>query len=86
MQGYILKFTPGASKDIDKLDPVVKKRIGAKLRQYMDSGKPLAHAKPIVNHSVGSYRFKIGDYRATFDVRQNVIFILRVSHRKDIYR
>jgi mRNA interferase RelE/StbE len=32
------------------------------------------------------YRYKFGDYRAGFKLEDNQILILKVAHRKEIYR
>jgi len=62
----------------------VKKRIGKALERY--SEKPLKHASALINTTLGMYRFRIGDYRAIFDIDKENIVVLRVGHRKDIYR
>ena len=35
---------------------------------------------------IGSYRFRIGNYRVIFDIKEDQIIILRVGHRGRIYR
>jgi mRNA interferase RelE/StbE len=35
---------------------------------------------------LGSYRFRIGDYRVIFDVEGANLIVLRVGHRREIYR
>ncbi|MDH4220892.1 MAG: type II toxin-antitoxin system RelE/ParE family toxin [Candidatus Aminicenantes bacterium] len=35
---------------------------------------------------MGGYRFRIGDYRVIFDIEGNEIGVLRVGHRREIYR
>ncbi|MBC8526038.1 MAG: type II toxin-antitoxin system RelE/ParE family toxin [Candidatus Cloacimonetes bacterium] len=35
---------------------------------------------------LGSYRFRIGNYRVIFDIDEDKLVILRVGHRKNIYR
>lgn len=38
----------------------------------------------------GQYRFRIGDYRATFDLNEEgeitILYILSIKHRKNAYR
>ena len=55
---YKLLYTKSAFKDISKLDPVAKHRIGKKLRLY--SQQPLNHAKKLINPSLGTYGWQIG--------------------------
>lgn len=36
----------------------------------------------------GFYRYRVGDYRVIYKLEENVlvIFVIRIAHRKDIYR
>jgi mRNA interferase RelE/StbE len=40
----------------------------------------------MVDPAFGTYRFRIGDYRAIFDIEGSDLVILRIGHRRDIYR
>ncbi len=40
----------------------------------------------MTDSSLGSYRFRVGDYRVIFDLEGEEIVVLRVGHRKEIYR
>ncbi len=81
---YEIVFTKRAVKDLEKLEQKVKDRIIQKLRECKLD--PLAHAKKLTNPKLGSFRFKIGDYRVIFDLDDRIIVILRVGHRKTIYQ
>ncbi|MEA3223221.1 MAG: type II toxin-antitoxin system RelE/ParE family toxin [Thermodesulfobacteriota bacterium] len=81
---YKLTYTRRATKDIQELDPKIKKRIGKVLLRYEEN--PSANAVRLVNSELGTYRFRIGDYRVIFDLEGDEIVILRVGHRSDIYR
>jgi len=62
----------------------VKGRIGKTLRRYAE--EPLRYAEKLTDPRLGTYRFRIGVYRVIFDIEGNNIVILRVGHRKNIYR
>ncbi|OGH10111.1 MAG: hypothetical protein A2152_02315 [Candidatus Levybacteria bacterium RBG_16_35_6] len=81
---YKLLYTNTAFKDIKKLDIVAKKRIGKKIEEF--SKDPFSTSKKLVNSSIGSYRWRIGNYRVIFDIDNKNIVILRVGHRKEIYK
>jgi mRNA interferase RelE/StbE len=49
------------------------------------AGDPLAGAKKLTDPRIGSFRWRIGDYRAIFDVERETVVVLRVGDRKDIY-
>ncbi|MBS7251987.1 MAG: type II toxin-antitoxin system RelE/ParE family toxin [Candidatus Freyarchaeota archaeon] len=62
----------------------MQRRIAAKLKDY--AREPLRYAKKLISPKVGAYRFRIGDYRVVFDIEGEDIVILRVGHRKSIYK
>jgi mRNA interferase RelE/StbE len=79
-----LIYTRRAIKDIDRLDAKVKRRIGNTLLRYI--GDPILFAETLTDSELGSYRFRIGDYRVIFDIEEKDIVLLRVVHRKEIYK
>ncbi|MDD5731771.1 MAG: type II toxin-antitoxin system RelE/ParE family toxin [Patescibacteria group bacterium] len=81
---YDLFYTKKAVDDIKKLDSLTRKRIGKKLLGY--SNHLFEHAIKLTDSKIGGYRFRIGDYRAVFDIKGNKIIVLKVRHRKDIYK
>lgn len=81
---YKLVYTQRAIKDIEALEKNIKKRLGKTLLRYEED--PLKYARKLTNSSLGTYRFRIGDYRVIFDLEGNDIVVLRVGHRRDIYK
>jgi mRNA interferase RelE/StbE len=81
---YELVYTKRAIKDIQKLDTDVKERIGKTLSRYKEN--PLVYAEKLTESLLGTYRFRIGDYRVVFDIENNEIVVLRVGHRREIYK
>ena len=81
---FELIYTKRAFKDIQNLDQHVKLRLKKSLELF--SVSPFDHAEKLTNHSIGSYRFRVRDYRIIFDVGDERIIILHVGHRKEIYR
>lgn len=81
---YTLLYTKTAYEDILKLDNVSRKIIKKKIEEYIK--KPLAYSKKLINSSIGTYRWRAGNYRIVFDIEQDKIIILRVGHRREIYK
>jgi len=79
-------FTPRARRDWNRLDHSVQSHIRKKLAFFLESGRPLQYAEKLVDSSLGEYRFRIGDYRVIFDLEGDVILVLRVGHRREIYK
>jgi mRNA interferase RelE/StbE len=81
---YRLVYTERAVKDIKKLDQNARKRLGNILSRYRENS--FEHSKKLVDPKIGSYRFRMGDIRVVFDIEYEEIVVLRVGHRRDIYR
>ena len=81
---YNLVYTKRAVRDIKKLDSTIKKRVGTVLLKYKEN--PLDFAEALKNSDLGTYRFRIGDYRVIFDIARNDVVVLRVGHRREIYK
>jgi len=81
---WALVYSAAAKKDVEDLDPVIRKRIGKKILTLQND--PLSHAKKLVDFKPPLYRFRAGDYRVIFELGKGKIFILRIGHRSTIYR
>jgi len=81
---YRLIYTKRAVRDLKKLDQQSLNRMKRALERYVED--PLRYAEMLTNPELGTYRFRIGDYRVIFDIEGDEIVILRVGHRRDIYR
>ena len=83
---YTIVITKKAKRDIDNLEPIIKNRLGKKLKQVMAMDDIFPVVRQLVDSRIGSYRLRVGDYRILFDLEKNQIIILRVQHRKDVYK
>ena len=83
---YIIIFSTEAKKDVEKLDSQVKKRLKKTLEEISLSSDVKSLAKRLINFDDADYRLRVGDYRVTFDLQDKVIAIVRIRHRKDVYR
>lgn len=82
---FSYEFKPQAVRDFKKLPKNIQKKLIKKLDFYVGTGKPLAFSDHLINFEIGSYRFRIGDYRVIFDVNDEKIIILTLGHRKEIF-
>lgn len=85
---FEIKVDPKANRDIKKLqyaNPAVTKRI-VKLIDSLSSN-PYS-GKHLKGKKQGCYLLRSGDYRIIYEVHssQKVVHIIRIGHRKDIYR
>lgn len=57
-----------AGKQLESLPPSIQKRIVQKMRFYVTQKNPLKFAQRLTDSREGNFRFRIGEYRAVFDV------------------
>ncbi len=81
---YKVLFTHRALRDWMDLDKETRNRMARKLKEYAKD--PFKYARKLTHPKIGTYRFQIGDYRVIFDIDEGNIVILRVGHRKEIYK
>ena len=81
---FNLVYTKSSVRDIKKLDRVVKKRIKKKIEVY--SKDPIKHENLLIDTKLGTYRWRVGNYRIVFDLEAKDIVILRVRHRREVYK
>ncbi len=80
---------PAATNDLKRLPGKIAKRIVAKMDWYVAQESPLHFAKKLTDPTLGTYRFRIGDYRVLCDVHHetiSVLEVLAVRHRMNAYR
>lgn len=80
------KIKPTAVGELSRLPKDIQDRIKTKLDFYMSTGVPLHFASRLTDSDLGDYKFRIGDYRAIFEIRDGIVEILKIGNRKDIYR
>jgi mRNA interferase RelE/StbE len=87
MSKYSVQLTSHAVKDLKKLTPSIRQKI-IKQIQALSSNRFPPQFKALVGKNVAQYRLRVGDYRILYDVYEveQVILILRLGHRKDIYQ
>ncbi len=86
---YEILLTNKAEMDLLVFEKNIQKRIIFKLKFFVSSKNPLNYAKKLKNSNLGTYRFRIGNYRAIFDIDKkgniNILMILRIKHRREVY-
>lgn len=83
---YKIIFTAQAVKDIKNLDTVVKKQLKKKFVYFSRLDDIKVVAKKLHDFDAGEYRIRVGNYRIIFDLDKHTLVILRIQHRKDVYR
>lgn len=83
---YLIRFSNTASRQFQKLkDKKLKERIATAL-EYIATSPFIG--KPLQAEFKGCYSYRIGDYRViyTFFKKKKYIDIIRIDHRREVYR
>jgi mRNA interferase RelE/StbE len=86
MSSYGLLYKKPAAKSIQKLPPQIQKRLKVKLEWLVSQEDPMSLAEPLTKPADAQYRLRIGVYRILFDVKDKILIILLVRHRRDAYK
>jgi mRNA interferase RelE/StbE len=83
---YSIEFTASALREFRALGRQQQRRIGAKIDALANEPLPdgVKKLKGVSEH----FRLRVGDYRVIYRVERNrvVIVIVRIGHRREVYR
>lgn len=83
---YRIFYVASAAKALRKLDRQTTRRILEAINSLADDPRPPGCIT--LQGGDGELRIRIGDYRVVYDIVDDelVVLILRVGHRREIYR
>ena len=72
-----------AHDSLNKLEPSISRRIFKKVEELSENpfSKDIKRLK-----GSNDFRLRVGDYRVIFEIDKETIIILKVGHRKNIYK
>lgn len=71
-------------KDIPKRNTTIKKRIQTAIEKRLLT-EPDKYSEPLRNTLKGYRKLRVVDYRIVLRVEKDIIYILGICHRKDVY-
>ncbi|NOY29357.1 MAG: type II toxin-antitoxin system RelE/ParE family toxin [Planctomycetes bacterium] len=85
-QKYSIVFAPAVLRQLRKLPTRDQKRIVREIELLEDNPRPSGVKKLIGEDNF--WRIRIGDYRVVYEIKDAklLVLVLRIAHRKDIYR
>lgn len=86
MAPYVVRFTKRADRDLDRLPGDLRVRAIRMIESLAGNPRPNGSIK--LSGKEDMYRIRVGDYRIIYEVQDKVllILVLRVGHRRDVYR
>lgn len=86
---WTVSFEPRALGELKKLDRSAQRRVLRFLEgRIAGDPAPRDFGKPLTGDKVGLWRYRIGDYRVVcrIDDENLAVLVLRIAHRKHVYR
>ena len=83
---YEVYLEKAAERDLNRLDPHLFARMISQIRRLKFNPRP--HGCKKLSASANDWRLRVGDYRILYEIQDNsrVVRIIRIRHRRDVYR
>lgn len=81
-------FAAQARKEFLKLDKPIQKQIQTFLIKLQGLQDPRTSGKALTGNLAKKWRYRVGDYRLICEIEDEKILItvLRIAHRKEVYK
>ena len=80
-----VEWSEEAIRDLEKLDEPVARRILKKITWFSRNFQSIV-PEPLAGPLKGTFKLRVGDWRAVYTVEGGVVIIQSVGHRGGIYR
>lgn len=87
MVRYSIRIKASAAKEIEAIEPKkVRRQVVEKVRMLADDPRPRGCEK--LSGQSNRYRIRHGVYRIVYSVEKDelIIFVVKVGHRREVYR
>lgn len=83
---YSLLIDDKVIKDLKQIDKLWQKKILEVIKTKLTQNPHLG--KPLVGNLSPYYRLRVGDYRIIYEIKEDevVVIVVKISHRKDVYK
>ena len=81
---YKLTYKRSVAKDLDHLSRQTQRRILDKIEAELTANS-LAHPA-LKGPYAGLRRLRVGDYQVIYTVQEEEVLVLRIGHRREVYR
>jgi len=81
---FRLLYHPLVAEDIKGIPRNIKNRISLAIEKRLLID-PVKAGRPLRQSLVGHRKMRVGDYRIIYRVELDVIIVLKIGHRKDVY-
>lgn len=86
MADYAITFARSARAELEGLDATIARRVISRIEALAQLPRPSGGKK--LKGEQNLWRIRIGDYRVVYSVddRQRIVDVVRIRHRREVYR
>jgi mRNA interferase RelE/StbE len=83
---YTIEFSRSADREFRKLPLQIQSRLRPRIESLSLNPRP-TDAKKLAGKEY-AWRIRVGDYRVVYEVHDRILYVLlvRVAHRREVYR
>lgn len=81
---YRIDYKSSVAKDLKKIDKTQCGKLISRIE--IDLSNDPEKGKPLRGEYKGLFSYRVGDYRVIYTVAKDSILILKIAHRKEVYR
>lgn len=83
---YTIEIKQSAKKELAQLPKHIAEKIIRQIRGLANNPKPKGYKKMVGTEN--AYRIRMGNYRVIYSIfnQQLVIQVIKIGHRKDVYK
>ena len=86
--GWTIEYDPEAIKDLNKLNRSIRSDIFSYMQERIaQADSPRNFGKPLRYDKFGLWRYRVRDFRGVCELQEarQVVLVVGVGHRKDVY-
>ncbi len=85
---FAVEYAPAAVRDLKRLDPPIRVKLlkAAEVLARAPHPSPEGKVKLLVGISPPHFRLRVGDYRMVYRIEGAGVIVVRVAHRREVYR
>ena len=83
---YSVEFKRSAMRQLKRLPQNIQRRIADAVDRLADNPRPHGYIQMETDDIL--YRIRVGDYRIVYEIIDNqlVVLVIRIGHRREVYR
>ena len=81
---YSIAYKSTVARDLDRLGKAEARRILARIEK--DLARKADSCPVLKGKWAGLRKFRVGDYRVIYAILEGEVLVLRIGHRRDVYR